>query len=134
MSLRFTEEWYEEYQKRQGKEVLKLEKKKKPKYNNKIVHVDGIVFRSQKEATRYGELKLQKRAGDILGFILQPEFILEEGNKSQRPITYTADFLVIYPGMVCEVEDTKGYESEQWNRTYKMFKSRYPGIELKVIK
>lgn len=134
MSMNWTEEDYQDYLKRRGKDVPMLEKKKRPKYNNKIVYVDGIMFRSQKEATRYGELKLQKRAGDILGFICQPEFILEEGNTEQRPITYSADFLVFYPGMRCEVEDTKGLETEAFLRTYKMFKNRYPGIELKVIK
>ena len=134
MSMNWTDEEYQDYLRRRGIEPPKLEKKKKPKYNNNIVYIDGIMFRSKKEAARYGELKLQKRAGDDLGFVLQPEFILEEGNETQRPITYTADFLVLYPGMICEVEDTKGFESEQWNRTYKMFKNRYPEIELKVIK
>ncbi|HYE82671.1 MAG TPA: DUF1064 domain-containing protein [Clostridia bacterium] len=132
--MNWTEEEYQDYLRRRGIEPPKPEKKKRPKYGNKIVYIDGNMFRSMKEAARYGELKLLKLAGEILGFILQPKFILEEGSEKQQPITYSADFLVIYPGMICEVEDTKGYESEQWNRTYKLFKKRYPGIELKVIK
>lgn len=130
----WSEDQLQEYLKRRGKPSPELEKKKKPKYNNSIVYVDGLMFRSQKEADRYGELKLLKRSGDILGFICQPEFVLVDGSQEQRPITYKADYLVIYPGMICEVEDVKGYETEAFKRTYKMFKDRYPDIELKILK
>lgn len=139
MTFRATQEWLDDYLKRQGKQApapLEEEKPERSKYNNKIVYVDGVMFRSRKEADRYGELKLLLRSGEAWGLILQPKFILIDGDKEKgiKPITYSADFVVIYPGMVCEVEDTKGMETEQWKRTYKMFKARYPNIELRVIK
>ncbi|MFL0198403.1 DUF1064 domain-containing protein [Clostridium sp. WILCCON 0269] len=83
---------------------------------------------------RYCQLKLLFYAGEIAGFILQPEFILQEGRGGQRAITYTADFLVLNNDGTYSVEDTKGYESAQWKRTYKQFKLRYSGVELKVLK
>lgn len=83
---------------------------------------------------RYCQLKLLFYAGEIAGFILQPEFILQEGKGEERAITYTADFLVLNKDGTYTVEDTKGYESQQWRRTYKQFKLRYPDIDLKILK
>jgi hypothetical protein len=112
----------------------KAKKVKKAKHNNKHTWVDGLCFDSQFEANRYGQLKLLMRAGTIKGFCRQPEFVLVEGNESQRAITYKADFIVFNNDGTVTVEDTKGYESEQWKRTYKMFKAKYPDIEISVLK
>jgi hypothetical protein len=108
--------------------------KKEPKYHNKHTWVDGLCFDSQMEADRYGQLKMLLRAGTIKGFCRQPEFVLMEGNEEQRAITYKADFIVFNLDGSVTVEDTKGYESEQWKRTYKMFKAKYPNIEISVLK
>ncbi|EPY2286614.1 MULTISPECIES: DUF1064 domain-containing protein [Clostridium] len=131
--MRWTEEQYEEYLKNRGKKVEKP-KPKKQKYKNKGTWIDGVFFRSQLEAKRYCQLKLLFHAGEIAGFVLQPQFILQEGNRENRAITYSADFLVLNKDKTYTVEDTKGYESEQWKRTYKQFKLRYPNIELKILK
>ncbi|EPY2273209.1 DUF1064 domain-containing protein [Clostridium sporogenes] len=131
--MRWTEEQYEEYLKNRGKKVGKP-KPKKQKYKNKGTWIDGVFFRSQLEAKRYCQLKLLFHAGEIAGFVLQPQFILQEGNGENRAITYSADFLVLNKDKTYTVEDTKGYESEQWKRTYKQFKLRYPNIELKILK
>jgi hypothetical protein len=112
----------------------KIEKVKKAKYNNKHVWVDGLCFDSQLEANRYGQLKMLQRAGTIKGFCRQPEFVLVEGNEQQRAITYKADFIVFNLDGSVTVEDTKGYETEQWKRTYKMFKAKYPDIEISVLR
>lgn len=45
---------------------------KRTKYGAKAVTIDGIRFASQKEARRYGELKLLERIGDISELELQP--------------------------------------------------------------
>ena len=108
--------------------------KKKQKYNNKHTWVDGLCFDSQLEANRYGQLKMLMRAGAIRGFCRQPEFVLIDGNEGQRAITYKADFIVFTFEGSFTIEDTKGYETEQWKRTYKMFKDRYPELEISVLK
>lgn len=131
--MRWTEEQYEEYLRKQGVKKEKP-KPKKAKYNNKGTWHDGVFFRSQLECKRYCQLKLLFHAGEIAGFTLQPEFILQEGNENNRAITYKADFLILNNDGTYTVEDTKGYESEQWKRTYKQFKLRYPKLDLKVIK
>ena len=122
-------EWLEE----QGKATAR-KKKKKPKYNNKKTWLDGICFDSKKEAIYYNTLKILKEAGEIKGFCRQPEFILVEGNTENRAITYKADFIVFHQDNRVEIIDVKGYESEQWKRTFKQFRLKYPELELKIIK
>ncbi len=51
-------------------------KEKKSKYKSKKTTIDGIVFHSEKEATRYTELKLLQRLGKISDLELQKEFVL----------------------------------------------------------
>ena len=131
--MNWTEEQYREYLKKRGQKTEKP-KVKRQKYRNKGVWHDGVYFRSQLEMKRYCQLKLLFYAGEIAGFILQPEFILQEGNDENKGITYKADFLILNKDGTYSVEDTKGYESAQWKRTYKQFRLRYPDIDLKVLK
>ena len=97
----------------------------KSKYNNKKIVIDGIVFDSQKEAMRYGQLKLLERAGEISDLRLQVPFELipnqyetvERFSKSgkrlkdglklvERGVTYVADF-TYNTGKNIVVEDVK---------------------------
>jgi len=106
---------------------------RKSKYGARKVTVDGITFDSKKEANKYCELKVLKRAGEIVDFELQPEFELIPGftykNKKYRPIKYRADFKVIYPNGRVVVIDTKGYRTKTYQLKKKMLLYRYPGIE-----
>jgi hypothetical protein len=131
--MNWSQQQYEEYLKNKGQKVERPELTKQ-KYNNKGVWHDGIFFRSQLEMKRYCQLKLLFHAREISGFILQPQFILQEGNEKEKAITYSADFLILSNDGTYSIEDTKGYESEQWKRTYKQFKLRYPHIELEILK
>lgn len=99
------------------------------KYNNKKVTYEGITFDSQKEASRYYELKLLQRAGKIQNLELQKEFELipaqyesfeRYGKKGQRlkdgkrciekSCVYKADFTYTdTESGKTVVEDVKGY-------------------------
>ena len=108
-------------------------KKIKSKYGSRKVTVDGIKFDSQKEARKYSELKLLKRAGEIKDFELQPEFELQPGyrdkcGKKIRAIKYRADFKVIYPDNKVEYIDTKGYRTQVYLIKKKMLLYKYPDI------
>lgn len=46
------------------------------KYHARPTVVDGVRFHSQKEAKRYGELKLLEKAGEVWDLVLQPRFPL----------------------------------------------------------
>mgnify|MGYP001022561921 CR=1 FL=1 len=131
--MNWTQEELDAYLKRRDHKIEKP-KAKVQKYKNKGTWYDGLYFRSQLEMRRYCQLKILFNSGEISGFILQPQFILQEGNEKNRCITYKADFLILNNDGTYEVEDTKGYESEQWKRTYKQFKLRYPNVDLKVLK
>ncbi len=75
-----------------------------PKYLNKKVVVGDTKFDSQKEALRWGELRLLERAGEITDLEVQPKFpLLVAGTKVG---TYTADFRYKEKGKVV-VEDVK---------------------------
>lgn len=131
--MRWTEEQYMEYLERQGKQTAR-QKPKRSKYNNKKTWVDGVCFDSGMEARYYQSLKLLKEAGAIRGFCLQPEFVLQEGNAEDRAITYKADFIVFHNDGRAEIVDVKGYESQQWKRTFKQFRLKYPDLALKIVK
>jgi len=133
MTIRWTEAELQEYLKRMGKQTVQ-EPKKKSKYNAKHVCVDGILFDSQQEANYYSSLKLLMRAGEIKGFCLQPKFVLVEGNDTDRAITYAADFIIFYNDGRYEIVDVKGFESQQWKRTLKQFRLKYPKLQLKIEK
>lgn len=132
--MRWTEEQYMEWLERQGVKTARKKPKKRSKYNNKKTWVDGICFDSKKEAEYYFELKTMAIVGEIKGFCRQPEFILVEGNPEERAITYKADFIVFHNDGRVEIVDVKGYESEQWKRTYKQFRLKYPELELAIVK
>jgi len=132
MSLRMTEEEYMQYCQKHGNK--NIESVKKPKYNNKRVRVDGILFDSQKEADYYSELKLQLRAGVIKGFCRQPEFILVDGFADKKPVIYKADFIVFKQDGTAEIIDVKGMETEIFKLKKKQFEDKFPGLELKTVK
>lgn len=101
------------------------------KYSNKKTEVDGITFDSRKEADYYCELKLRLKARDILGFTLQPEFILQEpftdnAGKAHRAVIYRADFIILHKSGLEEVVDVKGMKTKEYLIKKKLFLARYP--------
>jgi hypothetical protein len=129
--MNWTEQDYADYLKRTGQASPEPEKKK-PKYGNNKVIVDGIYFDSQLEADKYSELKLSLKMGVISGFCRQPEFILIEGLGLTKPETYRADFIVFNLDGTCEIIDTKGIQTEVFRIKHKQFKQKFPRLELKV--
>ena len=99
--------------------------------------VDNIKFASIKEAEYYQDLKLLYRAGEVVKFTLQPEFILQKkfkkNGKTIRAIKYIADFWVEYKDGTKEVIDTKGFKTDIFRIKQKIFEYRYPKLKLKII-
>lgn len=115
-----------------GKEYLKLKNstKRRGKYNNRKVELDGHVFDSQMEADYYAQLKLRKKAGEILFYRLQPEYLLqpefEKDGKKHRAIWYIADFEIHHNDGSIEVVDVKGVKTQVFRIKEKMFHKKYP--------
>lgn len=109
------------------------------KYFNKKVIVDGIKFDSKKEAKRFQELMILKKAGLIKELELQKTFELQPkytNNKGEniRAITYKSDFF--YYDKHLEryiVEDTKGYRTDVYKIKKKLFEYQYPNLTIKEI-
>jgi hypothetical protein len=103
--------------------------KKRRKYRNNPCEVDGIKFDSEKEAKRYGELKILKKIGEIGLLERQKSFLLIESNQTERKCEYVADFVYwdIKIGKQV-VEDVKS-EATRKLSTYimkrKLMKSKY---------
>lgn len=120
-------------------EYHKITQEKKPsKYRNSRTKVDGISFDSQAEARRYVELKTLKAAGHVLGFILQPRFILQEGFERDDEIVekmeYVADFLIMWADGRTTIEDVKGVRTDVYKLKMKLFEKRYPKLKIVEVR
>ena len=63
--------------------ALRVNAPKKSKYHNEKVVLDGITFDSKKEARYYANLLIQKKAGLVKEFELQPVFILQDSYRTK---------------------------------------------------
>lgn len=112
------------------------------KYHNKKTIIDNITFDSIREAQRYCELKLLKKAGEISNLELQPSFVLLEtfkkNGKTHRAIKYIADFMYCDTarGGVVVVEDVKSKATMTpvYKIKKKLFESKYPEFSLTIVK
>jgi hypothetical protein len=113
---------------------------KQSKYRNRKAEYNGISFDSCKEATKYAELLLLQKAGEIIAIELQPVFVLQEGflrdGKFIRPITYRADFRVTYKDgtiVIMDVKPSATYQTVEYRLKKKLLLKRFPEIQFKEI-
>lgn len=109
---------------------------KKTKYNSVATMVGEIRFDSKREAARYCELLLLKRAGVVKEIELQPRFLLQPAfidgisGRFVKKMEYVADFRVTYDDGHVEVEDVKSPATK--TKTYlikrKLFRNKYPDV------
>lgn len=88
------------------------EKPKKSKYGAVKTEVDGIMFDSKREASRYQELRLLEQAGEIANLRLQVPYILFPKNEHGRALKYIADFVYNDDTGALVVEDAKGHSTD----------------------
>lgn len=119
----------------EGKQLVSQLKKictKRPKYGNKVIEKYGRKWASTVELEFY-EYLLTKYGKDKIE--IQPAFVLQDrvyhGKNDPRnmlAIKYLADFRV--GGTVFDV---KGMVTQQGAMRVKMFKARYPDLELQLV-
>lgn len=107
-----------------------LQQPKKSKYGAVKTEVDGIMFDSKHEASRYRELRLLEQAGDISNLCLQVPFELIPKSKYGMPIRYIADFVYSDKNNNLIVEDAKGVKTPVYRLKRRMMAEKY-GIEIK---
>jgi hypothetical protein len=108
---------------------VSTKKKRKSKFGNNKKEIDGILFDSEREAKRYGELKLLRKAGEIGLIEIQVPFELNEGGT--HSLKYIADF-VYYNAKTGEkiVEDAKGFRTAIYKKKKRLM-LKVHGIKIK---
>lgn len=110
-----------------------------PKYGNRTVTNEDGTFDSVKEFSRWQELKLMERAGEIYELRRQVPFVLipaqrdENGKLIEREVRYIADFTYRERcGNRLVVEDTKGLKTREYILKRKMMLYRH-GIRIQEV-
>lgn len=109
------------------------------KYGARKVKIDGHIFPSAKEASRYLVLRDMQQYNEICELRLQPSFVLQEGfrdrtGKKYAPIRYIADFEYYLPdGTGPIIEDAKGKKTDVFALKEKMFRYKYPDIDFRIV-
>lgn len=96
------------------------------KYKNEKMNIDGYTFASKVEAKYYEKLKVDKAAGKIVNFELQPVFMLQPKftlatGKNVRAIIYKADFRVYNLDGSETIIDIKGMATQEAKLKRKLF-------------
>ncbi len=105
---------------------------KRPKYGNKRVELDGIVFDSKAERDYYANLKLRERAGEVGGVEIHRPFTIL-GPKGELICTYKCDFAFWdHVEDRFRVVDVKGVETAVFKLKRKLMRV-FAGIEVEVI-
>jgi hypothetical protein len=94
--------------------------------------LDGILFDSRAEATRYAELKMLLKAGHIQKLELQPRFPLVPAQEGERGLSYVADFAYEEAGHRI-VEDVKGMRTDVYKLKRKLFRAMYPEVDFREV-
>lgn len=111
------------------------------KYRNRKVETPDGTFDSVKEFSRWQELKLLQRAGEIHDLQRQVPFVLiptqkdEHGKVVERELKYIADFVYLAndgTGWRRVVEDVKGLKTEVYRIKKKMMLYRL-GIRIQEV-
>jgi len=94
---------------------------KRSKYGNRRTLYGGLMYDSQKEASRAVELDMLKRAGEVICWTPHVVFPLSAGVK------YEADFVIVYADWHVEVEDVKSdaTKTQAYRIKKKLFAERY---------
>lgn len=129
-----------------GREHARAVMDKPGKYHNRKCTITipesgkSITFDSEKEARRFGELRMRLQYGDIRDLRLQVNFTLQEGftnaeGKRVRPIVYRADFTYqerAPSGWRTVVEDVKGIRTKEYGMKRKMMLEKF-GVDIQEV-
>ena len=99
---------------------------------------NGIVFDSILEMKYYRDVLCPLvESGDVVKFELQKPYELQpkfkHDNKNVQPITYVADFFIVYKDGTEVVIDTKGCPDSVANIKRKLFWYRYPDVDYRWV-
>jgi hypothetical protein len=106
------------------------------KYSAKRTELDGYKFDSKAEANWYLVNKSRLQQCEIAELEVHPKFVLQQAfqynGKTERAIVYEADFAYMENG-VYVVEDVKGMQTPVFKIKRKMFLSKYPKVDFRIV-
>lgn len=116
---------------------------RKNKYHATRTEYNGIWYQSKKEARSARDLDLLQKAGEFDFYLRQVNFPLG----GDPPVYYRADYVTfkyfatgygkrskIIPGFWdIKVIEPKGFETDVWKMKRKLFREKYPNLNLEVI-
>lgn len=121
----------EDYKAHMKKPAKYAEQKKKSKYGNEKVVVDGMSFDSIREANYYKKLKILLTAGKIDQIERQVRYQLNEGGTFSYE--YVADFrFTMKDTGEMHVVDVKGYKTKEFKKKARLMKKIW-NIEIKTV-
>jgi hypothetical protein len=107
-----------------------------PKYKNRKVTIDNIIFDSAAEGDRYCQLKIMQQVGIISELEVHPVYSLQTAftreGKKEHGINYEGDFRYVENGHVV-VEDVKGMRLPVYKIKRLLFLTKYPNIEFREL-
>ncbi|KIL35140.1 phage-like protein [Cohnella kolymensis] len=93
------------------------------------IEVEGEKFDSVMEGSYYQELLWMQKDGAITEIKCHPSYVLQDKPK----ITYIADFLISFADGQQIIVDVKGKETSTFSVKRRLFKARFPDLQLLVI-
>ena len=99
----------------------------KHKYSAVKVESDGIVFDSKLEERYYQQLKIRKRIGEVVLFLMQVPFRLS------GVVFYRVDFIEFLADGTVRFVDTKGMITQECKNKIKQVEAEYPPIRIEIV-
>lgn len=96
------------------------------KFNAVRTELDGIKFGSKKEARYYSDLKLRKKSGEVVFFLMQVPFNLPGNTK------YRLDFMEFHSNGEIKFIEVKGMDLPMGKLKRKQTEALYP-VKIDVI-
>ncbi len=106
--------------------------RKSNKYGSQKTIFNNQKYDSKGEAGHAAELDLRLKAREVSKVERQITFPLY-GKNGTRITTHRVDFLVTYPDGHKEVEEYKGFATQEWKIKRDLFVDNYPDILYNVI-
>ncbi len=103
------------------------------KYNAKKVEYNGITFDSTVECEYYQYLESRLHIDGFDYIQVQPRYELIPKIGKQRKTEYIADFALYFETKLIEVIDVKGMATETAKLKAKLFRYKYPDVQLTWI-
>jgi len=100
----------------------------KHKYHAVQTESDGIKFPSKLEARYYEQLKIRKRIGEVVVFLMQVPFRLPGG------VFYRVDFVEFHADGSVHFIDTKGKDTQDSINKRKQVEAEYPPIKIEIVR